>query len=175
MSGETQQVNLARIVEGHDPAAPALISRNRTITYGELTEQTGRLRGGLAHLGLAAGDRVALICGNGHPFVIAYLAAVGLGAIVVPLNPTSPAAELEGQLAEVDVVAVVVDRSAAGWHDVDRSRLGSIRHVVAVDTDVLDGAILLDDLLESEPLPVANVAPDHLAALMFTAGTAGAP
>jgi long-chain acyl-CoA synthetase len=44
-----------------------------------------------------------------------------------------------------------------------------------VDTDVLDGATLLDDLLTSEPLPVANVAADHLAALMFTAGTAGAP
>jgi long-chain acyl-CoA synthetase len=173
--GEARQLNLARIVEGHDPEAPALISRNRTITYGELVDQAGRLRAGLAHLGLATGDRVALICGNGHPFVIAYLAAVGLGAVVVPLNPTSPAAELEGQLAEVDVVAVVVDRSAAGWHDVDRSRLESIRHVVAVDTAVLDGAILLDDLLTSEALPVANVAPDHLAVLMFTAGTAGAP
>ena len=66
---------------------------------------------------------MALICGNGHPFVIAYLAAVGLGAVVVPLNPTSPAPELQRELAAVGAVAVVVDRSAAAtWRDVDRGR-----------------------------------------------------
>ncbi len=174
-AGETRQINVARIVEGHDPATAALISRNRTITYGELSEQAARLRGGLAHLGLATGDRIALVCGNGHPFAVAYLAALGLGAVVVPLNPTSPAAELERQLDAVRADAVVVDRSAVGWHDVDRARLGSIREVVAVDTDVLEGAVPVDDLLTAEPLPVANVDPDHLAVLMFTAGTAGAP
>jgi long-chain acyl-CoA synthetase len=169
------RINVARIVEGHDPAAAALISRNRTITYGELVDRADRLRGGLAGLGITRGDRVALICGNGHPFVIAYLASVGLGAVVVPLNPTSPPAELERELATVGALAVIVDRSAAGWRGVDRTGLGSIRHVVAVDGDVLDGAVLLDDLLTSEPLPVANVAPDHVAVLMFTSGTAGAP
>ena len=173
---EVPRVNVARIVEGHDPAGVALISRNHPITYAELTDQAARMRGGLARLGVAAGDRVALICGNGHPFVIAYLAAVGLGAAVVPLNPTSPPAELERQLAVVGAVAVVVDRTAAAsWRHVDRSGLGSIRQVVAVDGDLPEGAIVLDELLAAEPLPVANVEPGHLAVLMFTAGTAGAP
>ena len=169
------RVNVARIAEGHDPAAAAVISRNRTLTYGELVDQADRLRGGLAGLGLTDGDRVALICGNGHPFVIAYLACAGLGAVVVPLNPTSPPAELERELSAVGVRAVVVDRSAAGWRDIDRARLASIQHVIAVDADVLDDAVLLDDLLAAAPLPVANVAPDHLAVLMLTSGTAGSP
>jgi long-chain acyl-CoA synthetase len=168
-------VNVARIAEGHDPEAAALISRNRTITYGELVDSADRLRGGLAGLGITDGDRVALICGNGHPFVIAYLACVGLGAAVVPLNPTSPPAELERELAAVGARAVVVDRSAAGWRDVDRTGLGSIEHVIAVDTDVLDDGVAFDDVLAAAPLPVANVAPDHVAALMFTSGTAGSP
>ena len=38
-----------------------------------------------------------------------------------------------------------------------------------------DGAVLLDELLAADPLPVANVEPDHVAVLMFTSGTAGAP
>jgi long-chain acyl-CoA synthetase len=172
---DEQRVNVARIAEGHDPAAPALISRNRTITYGELVDWADRLRGGLARLGITDGDRVALICGNGHPFVISYLACVGLGAVVVPLNPTSPPAELGRELAAVGARAVVVDRSAAGWRDVDRTGLGSIEDVIAVDGDVLDGAVLLDDLLTGDPLPVANLAPDHVAVLMFTSGTAGSP
>jgi long-chain acyl-CoA synthetase len=172
---DEERVNVARVAEGHDPAAAALISRNRTMTYGELVDQADRLRGGLAQLGLTDGDRVALICGNGHPFVISYLACLGLGAAVVPLNPTSPPTELERELEAVGARAVVIDRSAAGWRDVDRTRLGSIEHVIAVDVDVLDDAVLLDDLLTAAPLPVANVPTDHLAVLMFTSGTAGSP
>ncbi len=174
--GDGAAVNVARIVEGHDPDRVALISRNQSITYADLADRSSRLRGGLARLGVADGDRVALICGNGHAFVEAYLACVGLGAVVVPLNPMSPPAELERELDAVDAVAVIVDRTAAeAWRGVDRSRLGSIRHVVAVDGDVPDEGILLDDLLTADPLPVANVAPSHLAVLMFTSGTAGAP
>ena len=119
-AGSPIAVNVAHIIDGHDAATPALISRNQTITYGELADRADRLRGGLAGLGIADGDRVALICGNGHPFVIAYLALVGLGAVAVPLNPTSPAPELQRQLAAVDAVGVVVDRSAAAtWRNVD--------------------------------------------------------
>ncbi len=111
---ERQAVNLAHVVDAPEPDKVALISRNHQITYGELRDQVDRVRGGLAGLGIGDGDRVGLLCGNGHPFVIACLAAVGLGAVVVPLNPGSPAPEIQRQLAVVDAVAVVVDRSAAG-------------------------------------------------------------
>jgi long-chain acyl-CoA synthetase len=122
------------------------------------------------------GDRVALICGNGHPFVISYLAVAGLGAAVVPLNPMSPAAELTRQLQAVSAVAVIIDRSAAGvWLEVAASSVPSVSHVVAVDGDAIDEAVSFDDLLAADPLPVAGVPPDQLAALMFTSGTAGAP
>jgi long-chain acyl-CoA synthetase len=169
-------VNVARIIEGHDGARAALISRNQTITYDELGKRAAALRGGLAHLGVGHGDRVALACGNGHPFVIAYLAVIGLGAVAVPLNPASPAPELEHQLGVVDAIAVVVDRSAAGtWRTVDRAALATIKHVITVDGDAIDGAITLDEVSVGAPLPVADVSPDHVAALMFTSGTAGSP
>src|SRR4051812_44276874 len=117
--GQVDGVNVARVVDGHGADSVALISRNQQITYGDLREQIDRMRGGLAALGLGDGDRVALMCGNGHPFVIAYFAVVGLGAVAVPLNPLSPALELQRQLAVVGAAAVVVDRSAAAaWGDV---------------------------------------------------------
>src|SRR4051812_15448954 len=110
---EERGVNVAHVVDGHGANAVALISRNQQITYGELREQIERMRGGLCALGVADGDRVALMCGNGHPFVIAYFAVVGLGAVAVPLNPLSPAPELQRQLEVVGASAVVFDRSAA--------------------------------------------------------------
>src|SRR6187431_1280555 len=96
-----QAVNLARVVDGHEAETLAIISRNQQFTYGELRDLIDRTRGGFAGLGLGDGDRVALLCGNGHPFVLAYLAIVGLGAVVVPLNPASPAPEIQRQLAAV--------------------------------------------------------------------------
>lgn len=173
---DVARVNLARIVEGHDPTAVALISRNQSITYADLAERVARCRGGLAGLGIGDGDRVAIVCGNGHPFVVAYLAAVGLGAVVAPLNPSSPGAELQRELAALRPAAVVVDRSAAGsWRDVDLGALPSIRLVVSVDGQAGDQSVTMDELLAADAHPVVDVDPDHLAALMFTSGTAGAP
>ncbi len=173
---DVELVNVAHVVDGHPADAIALVSRNQQISYGELRDQIDRLRGGLAGLGIGKGDRVALLCGNGHPFVIAYLATVGLGAAIAPLNPGSPAPELQRELAVVGAQAVVVDRSAAAaWAGVDRQAVPTVRTVVSVDGDAGDGAIPVEDLLTSEPLPAVDVPPDHLAALLFTSGTAGAP
>ena len=77
-------------IDDHAADNVALISRGRPTTYGELRDQVAPMRGGLAGLGVGRGDRVALLCGNGRYFVDAYLAVLGLGAVAVPLNPTSP-------------------------------------------------------------------------------------
>ena len=45
-------MNLASIIEPHDPGSVALISRGRTTTYGDLRDQVAHLRGGLAGLGI---------------------------------------------------------------------------------------------------------------------------
>lgn len=167
-------VNVARIVDGHDDDVVAMVSRNQSITYGDLRDRVDRLRGGLAGLGIVDGDRVAILCGNGHPFVMAYLAVVGLGAVAAPLNPSSPAPELQRELVTIAPVAVIVDRTAASaWAEVDRRAIPSVRSVVSVDGDAAD--VPIEDLLAAAPLSAVDVAPDHLAVLMFTSGTAGSP
>jgi long-chain acyl-CoA synthetase len=167
-------MNLAAMIEGHDDDSVALISRNRETTYGELRDQVARFRGGLAAAGVGHGDRVAIVCGNNRYFVVSYLAVVGLGAIAVPLNPTSPGPELEAELATVEPVAVIVGPSArAGWDAVDRTAVPSIEHVVIAEGEVPAGAVGLADLLAADPLPVVDVDPDDIAVLIFTSGTAG--
>lgn len=167
-------MNLAAMIDGHDDDRVALISRNRDTTYGELRDQVSRLRGGLAATGVTEGDRVAILCGNNRYFVISYLAVVGLGAVAVPLNPTSPGPELETELATVEPVAAIVGPSARqGWDAVDRGAVPSLQHVVVAEGDVPDGAIALADLLGADPVPCVDVDPDHIAVLIFTSGTAG--
>ncbi|HRA34358.1 MAG TPA: AMP-binding protein, partial [Acidimicrobiales bacterium] len=104
-------MNLASIIEPHDAASVALISRGHVTTYGELRNDVAGLRGGLAGLGIEAGDRVGILCANNWYFVSSYLAILGIGAVAVPLNPLSPARELERELAAVGVRAVMVGPS----------------------------------------------------------------
>ncbi len=95
-------MNLASIIDPHPNDAVAIISANEVTTYGALREQVAAFRGGLVKLGVAPGDRVAIAMANNWYFVVAYLAALGVGAVVVPLNPQSPTLELEGELRSVE-------------------------------------------------------------------------
>ncbi len=169
-------MNLAEIIDDHAPDSTALIWNNRATSYGELRTQVDHLRGGLASLGVGDGDRVALVLTNGVPFVVSYLAALGLGAVVVPLNPTSPAPELERQIATVGATLVVIDRSCtATWANVDAAAVPTVTAAVTTDPEGPDDLIPFERLLESEPVERLDVEADHLAALLFTSGTAGAP
>jgi long-chain acyl-CoA synthetase len=171
-------VNLATIIDAHPQERVALFSRGRPTTYGELREQVGSLRGALAGLGVRAGDHVAMVLGNDRRFVVTYLATIGLGAVAVPLNPTSPGPELERELAAVRPVAAVVDPIArAAWLDIHPSVVGAIANVIATEGHDLGGAHTLEELLAGDGgvTGVVDVPPDCLAALLFTSGTAGSP
>jgi long-chain acyl-CoA synthetase len=169
-------VNLVTMIEGHAGDAVALVSRRKQTTYDELRAQAGALRGGLSDLGLVPGDRVALLCGNNWYFVVSYLAALGAGLVAVPLNPSSPAPEVQRQLAEVGARAVVVGPAGrASMAGVDRAATPVLEHVIASTGVDLVGAVALDDVMAHDPVPVVDRADDDLAVLLFTSGTAGSP
>ncbi len=170
-------MNLARVIEGHDPDAVALISRGRPTTFAALYEQIERLRGGLASIGVGDGDRIAILCSNSRHFVVTYFATLGLGAVAVPLNPLSPAPELEAEISNVSAKVVVIEKvSTATWNNVDRSKVPSVSTVVSCDpASGPEGAIPIGELLAAAPVDIVDVDEEHLATLIFTSGTAGHP
>jgi long-chain acyl-CoA synthetase len=168
-------VNLADIVGGHDGTQLAIVTADARTTYAELEAAVGQARGGLRALGLGAGDRVALVCSNGLPFVVSYLAVLGIGAVAVPLNPASPGAELTRELSAVAATAAIVDPTATAWSDVDRAALASLGTVIAVGDAPIDASATYAELLAADPVERADVEADDVAVLMFTSGTAGAP
>jgi long-chain acyl-CoA synthetase len=158
-------MNLATMVEEHDADRPALISRGRVTTYGTLRDQLARMRGALAARGIAPGDRVAILAANNWYFVSAYLAVLGAGAIAVPLNPQSPPAEVERELAATGAKLALVSPSGR-------------KAAEAVDGGALpgyEGVVDVADLLAADPAPIVDRAADDVAVLLFTSGTAGAP
>lgn len=158
-------MNLASIIEPHPADRPALLSRGKATTYGELRDQVGRMRGGLLGVGIAPGDRVALLAANNWYFVASYLAVVGVGAVAVPLNPASPAPAVQNELQSVGARLAIVGPTGR-------------RAIAGVDIDgvpSLTGVITAADLLAAAPAPITEVEPDDVAVLLFTSGTAGAP
>jgi long-chain acyl-CoA synthetase len=168
-------VNLASIIDGHPDDATAIVSRGRPSTYGTLRTQTASLRKSLMDLGLERGDRVAILCGNNRYFVVSYLAAIGAGLIVAPLNPTSPTAAIEKELLAVDAAAVIAGPMAKpAVMALDRTRIPGLRHLIGCGFSI-DGGPDWDDLVKGPGVGWVDVASDEVAVLMFTSGTAGLP
>lgn len=169
-------MNLATILDPHPADAVALVSRGKPTSYGTLREQVAGLRGGLVGLGLEPGDRIGLACGNNWYFVASYLAALGAGLVAVPLNPNTPAPEMQRQLAMVGAKALVVGPAAAhAAAALDRSAVPTLATLIAAAGVDVEGAVVLDEVLAAEPVPIVPREADDLAAMLFTSGTAGAP
>ncbi len=89
---------------------PAMNYMGREITYSELEALVNRFARALLALGVAPGDKVALVLPNLPQMTVAVYAAFRVGAVVVPNNPLYTERELAYQLNDSGAtVAVVLD------------------------------------------------------------------
>lgn len=169
-------MNLAAIIDPHPSDATALISRGKSTSYGLLREQVAGFRGGLVGLGVVPGDRVAIACGNNWYFVMTYLATLGAGAVVVPVNPAMPAPEIKKYLSVTGAkVLIATPAVMPAVSAIDRTEVPELETVIATAGVDYPDAKQLDDVMASDPVPVVERSDDDLAVLMFTSGTAGTP
>jgi long-chain acyl-CoA synthetase len=89
------------------PNHPALLFKGATVTYAQLDRLSDACAAAFSSLGIARGDRVALLLPNCPQFLIAEFGAWKLGAIVSPLNPIYTEHELEPPLKEQGVQTIV--------------------------------------------------------------------
>jgi long-chain acyl-CoA synthetase len=153
-------VNLAGLIDAHLDAQPAVLG-SETISYGELRARAAGARGALVSRGVRSDDRVGIVCRNSLSFMVAYLAVLGVGAIAVPIDASSPAAAVLAQLGEVDAVLLIADEAHRSIAETVASAGGEV--------------LLADEWASGGGPPVADRTDADLAALLFTSGTAGAP
>ena len=92
----------------HDRDLPAVISETRSLTYGELDAETRRFAAWLVGQGVVKGSRVGLLAPNGVDWVVAGLAAIRIGAVLVPLSTFLKPRELNAQLAIAVVTHLIL-------------------------------------------------------------------
>lgn len=92
------------------PDQTALIFFGNKISYRELQKMINRMAAALVDTGTKKGSRVALLLPSCPEFVIAYFAALKIGAIIVPTNPLYSSREMAFQLKDCGAgTAVVLD------------------------------------------------------------------
>jgi long-chain acyl-CoA synthetase len=183
------------------PEAPALLFKGRTISHGELDRRSDAFAAALAGLGVAKGDRVALLLPNCPQFLICELGAWKAGAVVHPLNPIYTEQELEGALRRTRAETIVVLTPFYGRVKAVQPRT-ALRRVVATNVKeylppllrvlftlakerkdghrvrIADGDLWLGDLLDRHrdaPRAAGLVSPDDPAVILMSGGTTGTP
>jgi long-chain acyl-CoA synthetase len=183
------------------PGAPALLFKGRTVTWEELDRRSDAFAAALAGLGVAKGDRVALLLPNCPQFLIGELGAWKAGAILVPLNPIYTEQELEGALRRTGAETILVLTPFYGRIKAVQPRTALTRVVATNVKEYLppvlrvlftlakerkdghrvslqEGDLWLGDLLERHqgmPRPPVTVAPDDPAVILMSGGTTGTP
>jgi long-chain acyl-CoA synthetase len=107
------------------PKRTALAFLGRTMSYRALAGAVDRCAASMYELGVRKGDRVALILPNCPQSIIAFFAALRLGAIIVQHNPLYTPSELQHQLTDSGATVAVV-------YDGAYSRLAEIREYTAL-------------------------------------------
>jgi acyl-CoA synthetase (AMP-forming)/AMP-acid ligase II len=97
----------ARACAARSGDAPVLIHDGRALSYREADARSRGIAKGLVASGVGKGTRVGLLLPNGPDWLIAWLAATRIGALVVPINTFYQARELAFALRHADVALLL--------------------------------------------------------------------
>ncbi|MBU1026275.1 MAG: AMP-binding protein, partial [Candidatus Margulisbacteria bacterium] len=135
----------------------------RKLTYTDVDRLIKKVQAQLTSLGVAKGDRVALISENRPEWPIAYLAVTSLGAIVVPLDAMLNKEDILPLINNAGVKAGIVSQKYIGY---------------ITATDIENQKIVMEDfgqLPELGTTEQAEVYASDVASIVYTSGTTGVP
>lgn len=107
----------------------------RRLSYAQYLDEIERWSSYFLGLDIQPGDRVATLVKNRLEVPIIYLALMSIGAVVVPLNPSYSARELEFVLSDSGAVGVMTDQATLGTSERDFSRCRFVKDIDAVQLD----------------------------------------
>jgi len=158
-------LNLAAALEERATARgfldrPAVLTEGSSLTHREVHDGARRTASLLASQGAGRGDTVLLALHDGPALCWAFLGAVGLGAIAVPVNPRLPADDHRALAGDCGPAVTVCADDLA-------DRFGG--------TPVVTAGSLGPALAGFEPEPPVPAAASDPAYAQYTSGTTGAP
>ena len=155
------------------------------VSWDEATERVAALANGFLSLGVEKGDKVAILCRTRLEWSLTDYALSTIGAIVIPIYPTSSPSEIAYILrdSETKLLLSEDEEQLAKTRDLE-GELPSLERVIGIDAP--GGGGTLDDVAEagrawgpSNPEALARAAaqvgPDDVLTFLYTSGTTGNP
>lgn len=167
---------------------PALgMALGKPLSYNILHDRIITLAMILQQDGVQKGDHVAILAENSHYWGVVYFAAVRIGAVVVPILPDLPEADVHHILDEMKVQILFTTRQQID--KVFEYKQGKLPKIITLDDDIGVPGVLAtstftdylaqattDDKTtegERETLALETVDEDDLASIIYTSGTSG--
>lgn len=182
MRAEALTASLAELVSAgaarrHDEVAIAC--GKRWLTYAELDRAVANLAEELRERGIEPGFPVAVVAGIGLEFPVAAFAVLRLGAVVVPISPLAPAAEVTQLLKAANVEMLLSDSESEEGAWAAARAYDPHCGVITIDVtaprshgDVVAMRVLIGG---RQPAPAPRVAAGSPAVILFTSGSTGRP
>ncbi len=174
-------LTLADAVAAHARLTPgklAVRDSRRSLDFAQWHARATRLANGLLGIGLAKGDRVALLAYNCAEWMEIYAALAAAGLVAVPINFRLTPAEVAYIVQHSEARAVIAQDELADRVDALRCDL-----TVPPDAYIAFGRALptgwraYEQLIDAAATdrPPVDVRPGDTSALMYTSGTTGKP
>ncbi len=184
--------HLLDIPAGNFPDKPATNFYGTEITFWELKQQVLRMANALGEMGVKKGDRIGVHLPNCPQYIIAYYAALTLGAVVVNLNPMYTVDELKALTADTGVSTLFTFDMVLPNIRLLSQEVEFARVIVTRVTDYIEGfgqstpeelelengwhhfPQVLDNAAGTR-VPRIDILPEDPALIQFTGGTTGLP
>jgi long-chain acyl-CoA synthetase len=139
------------------------------LPYSVVDQASARVAGLLAAKGVGAGDRVGVMLPNVPYFPFVFFGTLGLGAVIVPMNPLLKGREVGFQMQDAGAKVMI------GWHQMaDAAREGSEEagaECILVEPGEFEGLLGGADAVSQ----LADRADDDPGIILYTSGTTGTP
>ena len=156
---------------------PAVIFRDKTISFLELYDNVFKLAQGLSKLGISKSDKVAIYLPNWPEYIYSYLALFSLGATVVPLDYMLTEEELVSCLSHCQAKALIAKEKPIVSLTNLKDRVSSLKEMIVLEQVKTNFSNFNQVLASGRPFPPQNIKIEDAdpALIMYTSGTTGAP
>ncbi|MFF2545316.1 long-chain fatty acid--CoA ligase [Kitasatospora sp. NPDC058063] len=152
------------------PEHPVLRLDEEVLSFADLDALSARAAHWLAGLGVAPGDRVAVLLPNVPQFAVLYYGILRAGAVVVPMNPLLKAREIEHCLADAGAAVLLA------WHAGTEQAVEGARRTGTLLVPVEPSALAATLAEQPDGPPrTAGRGGEDTAVILYTSGTTGAP
>ena len=144
--------------------------------YADLQKEAYRRAAYLSAQGLKQGDRLALVIGEGHEFVLSFLAAVVAGIVPVPIFPRPAFKPLESYRETLDHIVRASGSTRMLTTEAVRQH-AELDRLLQQSGSPLQSLLCVESCFEGEVAPWTPpaVRPDDLCFLQFTSGSTSLP